>query len=93
MHRNLTTPDGEKVCGEESTAQYAYMAGGRYCSLPPEHVNDPGSSHIAYHKHQVTGNGIDVIWLGPWEDGRPYQGPESERLQAEWNNRPDSVFY
>jgi len=70
-------------CLVESTARYAFMARGRYCSLPKGHEGQ----HIAYSRHQVTGHGADVIWLGPWVDDRAWQGAETDRLQSEWENR------
>lgn len=58
----------------------------RKCSLPVGHEGQ----HIAYVAHQVTGNGADVYYLGPWSDGRPYKGALTDRLQEEWFNRdPD----
>ena len=84
---------GPALCLIESTAELVFMAGGRYCSLPRGHQDGtiPGhpTGHIAYRGHHVTGNGADVIWLGPWADGLPGpEGDERERLTTEWAHRP-----
>lgn len=72
----------------ESTASMSYMAGGRYCSLPEGHEGP----HVAYSNHTVTDNGREVIWLGPWADGREYQGEQCDRLQEEWEQRYDERY-
>jgi hypothetical protein len=71
------------LCMVENDAIYSFMAGGRYCSLPEGH----DGPHIAYSRHNVTGNGADVIWLGPWADSREYRGEQADRLQDEWERR------
>lgn len=88
-----TAPDGRVVCGVESTAEQSFMAGGRYCSLDPDHVSDPDSPHLSYEMHHVTGHGRDVVWLGPWADGRAWQGEQAQRLQAQWLDRHTDPVY
>jgi hypothetical protein len=80
IHCELSLDD---LCLVESDAYYAFMAGGRFCSLPKGHEGP----HVAYVNHHVTGNGRDVYWLGPWKDGREYEGPQADRLAEEWSHR------
>jgi hypothetical protein len=70
-------------CMVESYSEHGWMSGGRYCSLDTGHEGP----HIAYSEHHVTGDGRDVIWLGPWEDGRPWECAETDRLWEEWELR------
>lgn len=71
------------TCAVVNTASFSFMAGRYYCSLAPGHEGQ----HIAYRNNNVTNHGSDVIWLGPWEDNRSYLGPETDRLQREWDKR------
>lgn len=76
----------EHLCLVRGTAEMSWMASAasvRRCSLPKDHEGQ----HIAYIEHNVTGRGANVYWLGPWEDGRPYETELTDRLQAEWGNR------
>lgn len=79
--------DSEGLCLVRGKANNGWMSvSNRRCSLPKGHPAD--TQHIAYVAHNVTGNGADVYWLGPWEDDRPYQGELTDRLQREWHERP-----
>lgn len=75
-------------CEEPQDPAIGWMDRGRVCSLERGHEG----IHVAYWGHNVTGNGADVCWLGPWADGRPYSNdPEFERLLDEWEHRSLSV--
>jgi len=55
----------------------------KYCSLPKGH--DPAiDPHRAWVGHVITGQGKDVMWLGPWADGTAFRDAEADRLQDEW---------
>lgn len=89
----FTASHGLTVCGVESSSEMSYMSRSRFCSLDPNHVDDPDSPHVAYEGHIVTGHGRNVIWLGPWVDGRPYKGQQTDRLQDEWDRRWDDPIW
>ena len=63
-----------------------WMAGRKHCSLQKGHEGQ----HLAFWYNEVTLDGRDVTWLGPWEDGRDYDTALTEALQEAWERRYDS---
>jgi hypothetical protein len=57
------------MAGDATRANALPLPGSRHrCSLPKNHEG----AHVAYVAHRVTGRREDVIWFGPWMDGRDY---------------------
>lgn len=75
--------DMRPICEAESDNGGAGWVRTFTCSLDEGH----DGPHRAYWNHEVTGNGRDVCWLGPWIDETPWEDEESERLYEEWINR------
>lgn len=70
------------LCMMESAPSFSF-ARTWYCSKDMGHED----GHVAYAEHIVTDCGRDVVWLGPWKDGRVIDGPEEHRLSEEWFDR------